>query len=445
MSSKMSIQELEAFIIRLIHERDTAIARVQELERKLAFYENPQTPPSRKPFTAMKTVSDDAGPKKRGAPVGHRGATRDTPVPDKTIEVTIPECPMCHHDPGDPVETDERVIEDIVRPEDVKVRVIRYKLNHYVCKKCGHMFNAKHEDCPQKGNFGPRLLVYTTMLKFHMRGPLRKTQEFLHHWSNFDISPKGIMDMLLRVGDSCKQEYDQIIRKIRKAKWVHIDETGMPVNGRNWWLWIFRTDQDDVLIVIQPSRGAKVVESILGKDWEKPVIVDGWRAYEWIKILQRCWAHLIREVDAYKDESENGKHLSDEIHAKFLELKDVLSTEPPMNVRVEKKRLFDAQMAELAERYSKFEELSKPVTYIRRGLDHWYTCLSYPGMEPTNNLGEQAIREHVIMRNIIGCFRSENGAQNYQFIASLLASWRLQDKNIFEELDRVIKQNLCLT
>ena len=444
MTSKMSIQETEELIIRLIHERDTAIARVQELERKLAFYENPHTPPSRKPLTAKKPVSDDAGPKKRGAPVGHRGATRDTPVPNETIDVTASDCPMCHNSPGDPVDIEEKVIENIVQPEDVKVQVIRYSLNHYVCKNCGHSFSAKHEDCPQQGKFGPRLLVYTTMLKFHMRGPLRKSQEFLHHWSNFDISPKGIMDMHLRVGDACRQEYDTLVRKIRAALWVHIDETGMPVNGKNWWLWIFRTDQNDVLIVLRPSRGAKVVESILGTDWTNPVIVDGWRAYEWINILQRCWAHLLREVDAYKEISENGKRLSDEVHAMFLELKDVLLLDPPMNIREEKKRLFETQMAKLAERYDKCEELSKPLTYIKRGLGHWYTCLLYPGMEPTNNLGEQAMREHVIIRNIIGCFRSESGAENYQYIASLLASWRLQGKNIFEELERVVRQNLCL-
>jgi hypothetical protein len=65
-------------------------------------------------------------------------------------------------------------------------------------------------------------------------------------------------------------------------------------------------------------------------------------------------------------------------------------------------------------------------------------------MEPTNNLGEQAMREHVIMRRIIGCFRSENGAANYQYIASLLASWKLQDKNMFEELEMLVRRELCL-
>jgi len=56
-------------------------------------------------------------------------------------------------------------------------------------------------------------------------------------------------------------------------------------------------------------------------------------------------------------------------------------------------------------------------------------CILHPGMEPTNNLGEQAIREHVILRKIMGCFRSENGAGNYQYIASLMADWGLQGKN----------------
>ncbi len=66
-------------------------------------------------------------------------------------------------------------------------------------------------------------------------------------------------------------------------------------------------------------------------------------------------------------------------------------------------------------------------------------------VEPTNNLGEQAMREHVILRKIIGCFRSENGAENYQYIASLLASWRLQGKNAFVELEGLLRKELCLS
>jgi hypothetical protein len=55
----------------------------------------------------------------------------------------------------------------------------------------------------------------------------------------------------------------------------------------------------------------------------------------------------------------------------------------------------------------------------------------------------QAIREHVIVRKIIGTFRSEKGSENYQCIASLLATWRLQGKNMSEELEKLLRRELC--
>ena len=44
----------------------------------------------------------------------------------------------------------------------------------YTCQDCGHGFTAKHKDCPQNGRFGINILVYVAMLKFMLRGVLRK-------------------------------------------------------------------------------------------------------------------------------------------------------------------------------------------------------------------------------------------------------------------------------
>ena len=65
-------------------------------------------------------------------------------------------------------------------------------------------------------------------------------------------------------------------------------------------------------------------------------------------------------------------------------------------------------------------------------------------MQPTNNLSEQTIREQVMMRKIIGTFRSDKGAENYQYIASMFATWKLQKKNIFEELTILLRNEICL-
>ncbi|MBI4438601.1 transposase, partial [Candidatus Woesearchaeota archaeon] len=39
-------------------------------------------------------------------------------------------------------------------------------------------------------------------------------------------------------------------------------------------------------------------------------------------------------------------------------------------------------------------------------IQSWFTCIKHENVEPTNNNAEQAIRETVIVRKIIGAFRS---------------------------------------
>ena len=99
----------------------------------------------------------------------------------------------------------------------------------------------------------------------------------------------------------------------------------------------------------------------------------------------------------------------------------------------------------MLKRYFLIPETRTKAQYLKNGLGSWHTCLLHPGMQPTNNLAEQAIREHVIQRKIIGCFRSTRGPENYARIASVLATWRLQGKNVSEELENLLRRELCLS
>ena len=338
---------------------------------------------------------------------------------------------------------EEDVIEDI--PPPPKIKVTQFNRHKYQCHHCGHRFKAKHEKCPQKGVFGVSLIVYLTMLKFSLRGVFRRIGDFTAHVNSFNISPKGIQDVLLRVGEACKNEYFRILQQVRDAPWNYMDETGMRVLGKNHWLWTFRTPDDDVLVVIRPSRGRDVLWETFGKVINCAGVTDGWSAYKIFPALQRCWAHLIREVDAFIDRP-GGKELSKIIHEKYKTLRVFLDKDPPasMEERKMQKEVWDKEMEKLVEQFSKFKELKKPLTYIRNGLGNWYTCLLYLGMEPTNNLSEQVIREHVLMRKIIGTFRSKKGAEYYQYIASMFATWRLQGKDIYDELEKLLTNELCL-
>jgi transposase len=436
------IQQFEHRINQLEEENKELKKRITYLENKLKAYENPHTPPSYRRFKNNNRTNLSG---KRGAPPGHHGATRQRPEPDEIIPVTMDTCPQCGTYLGDFIDVESHTIEEIPPPQNIKVT--RYDIHTYVCSGCGCKITATHKDCPRVGNLGIRLMTHITMMKFRQRGVLRRIQESLKEQHGFPLSPKGIHDVLLRVGDACHPEYTQLLQRIRTSSWKYTDETGMPVNGENWWLWIFRTNKDDVLTVIRPSRGKKVLEEILGIDDDVygATVNDGWRSYQWLPVVQRCWAHLLREVDSGKDLTEHEQMLSEEMHRRFRLLKEFLGKDPPMKQRQQMKERWDKELSTFIDVYLEYNDTRVKAQYIKNGLGCWYTCLLYPGMQPTNNLGEQAIRDHVIMRKIIGTFRSEKGSENYQFIASLLATWKMQGKNMYEELENLLRRELCLS
>jgi hypothetical protein len=135
--------------------------------------------------------------------------------------------------------------------------------------------------------------------------------------------------------------------------------------------------------------------------------------------------------------------LPEEMHRRFTALKTFIGKDPLMQERMRQKEAWDRELQMVVDEYRVYDDTRVKAQYIQHGLGSGHTCLLYPGMQPTNNLAEQAIREHVVMLKIIGTFRSEKGSENYQCIASLLSMWKLQGKNMSEELEKLLRRELC--
>ena len=93
--------------------------------------------------------------------------------------------------------------------------------------------------------------------------------------------------------------------------------------------------------------------------------------------------------------------------------------------------------------YARYEECTGVVKYVNFHLESWFTCIKLAGIEPTNNYAEHAIRETVMVRKIIGAFRSVTGTKVYETLASLLATWQYQKLDIKKELRKMLSTNLC--
>ena len=410
------------------------------LGHQLQKYQNSNTPPSSnkhlKPDTFSKQAKKNS---KRGAPLGHIGKTRKQ-IPERKELVDAFECPNCH---GHHL-TDGKIIkqttEDVQEP--VELEVVESEIHKKICLDCGITFIPPQNITPLKGSFGINLIVIVIFIKFLLRGVLRKTALYLETSHAFEITPAALNEIIRRVAEASDKEYEEIKIRIREAAKIYIDETSFSVLGRNQWVWAFRTEKD-ILYVIRPSRGSNVLEEILGKEYSGIVICDCWRAYNFLEfaLLQRCWAHLLRKSKELL--SVAGLHLHEKLKELFEEIKRYNLSSHTTEERLVKYEEMTNKLKGIIDYYSKYPELIKVVKYINFNLENWFTCIKVEGVEPTNNFAEQAIREPVVVRKIIGAFRSETGKENYETIASLIASWQLKGLDLKNELKQMLIKNLC--
>jgi hypothetical protein len=256
------------------------------------------------------------------------------------------------------------------------------------------------------------------------------------------LAPASVQAIIERVAQAGEAEYAALKSRIKTARLLYIDETSFRVLGLNWWVWVFRSDTD-LLLVIRKSRGNNVLEEILGKDYAGIVVCDCWRAYDFLSnaTLQRCWAHLLRKSKEL--EGVSGRHFHEKLTELFEEITQFNSKERTSQTRLRKYDQLTAKMKKITAYYSKYDDCRAAVKYIDFHIESWFTCVRFAGVQPTNNYAEQAIRETVLVRKIIGAFRSENGTKTYETLASLIASWQMQKKDIKTELTRMLKANLC--
>jgi len=189
------------------------------------------------------------------------------------------------------------------------------------------------------------------------------------------------------------------------------------------------------LSIVRKSRGKNVVEEVLGKDYSGTIICDGWKAYSnFTNNLQRCWAHLLREAKFLPRKSEEAKLLSNRLHRLYKNLKSNLDKGPPGHIKVILKMNAEETMKELVSKNYQSKEVQKFAVKINNGFNHWFTFVTNPLIESTNNIAERAMREHVIHRKIIGTYRNEKGTQIHERMMSCIATWKQHGLNTREEL-----------
>ncbi len=410
----------------------------EKLKRKLRKYENPHTPSSKQGFDK---------PEAQGLPVGrkigknymHERTTRPKDTPNTpAIIVTADVNPSNGN--SNIAETGyyiERIITDI----KVEKVVTKYTVLEYEDLGTGELFFAKHPELPEKGIFGKNIIALANLLHFEYRVTLAGVADIFTNVADISMTPPTVQELCNRAVDKATPVYENIHVKLQNSPVANADETGSNQNGKSEWLWGFFTSAL-AFFVFFPKRGGEIVEKVLGKNFKGMLGCDGWITYKIFSdnngtLLQRCWAHLLREV---KKTCKGIKDLDDAYIWICDMFEEIQRLRKIKNKKIRQKG-YDKLVAELdrwCQIYYVHDGMKELVNKVKNGKEHWFTCVLFPQIEPTNNRAERGLRKFVIIEKIIGCLRSEQGKRNMQIMLSVFQTWRLQGLNPHKELRAIL-------
>ena len=447
-SSDDSEEQLLERIAALENRVDELEDENKQLRAKLRWHEGPHTPPSKDQSSAGESSSsddeddDDSARTDGGTPgrkPGHEPEFRDAPNPDREVEVTCGCCPECGEGFDESEGVSPRLVEEIPDPQPPETT--QYNRHYYECNGCGAETVASHSDCPDEGQFGVNVVAQATLSKYEHRLPHRKIADRFEQLHGLELSPASAWRATERAARAGRCEYEQIRTQIQQADVVHVDETGHKLNGEQLWLWTFRTDQQ-TLYAVRESRGSDVPEEVLGEDFDGTIVCDGWTAYPaFSRNLQRCWAHILREAEDVAADHKEAEPIYRTLKQMYVGLQSWLETDPSERQRTRMQKLARKGLEALVDRSVSGGTVATLLGKIERVLDHWLPFVGEPAVSPTNNAAENALREPVILRKLIGTLRNERGMFVHETALTLLATWSQQGHNPYEELQRVVRNN----
>lgn len=436
--------------------------RIAELEARLAKLEKNSTNSSKPPssdFVSPKAAAAKKRKKRRkpggqsGHPKHERTAFQASEL-DHTWDYAYERCPDCD---GQVTLLDQpsRVVQQIeMAPQPVVISEHRGRSCY--CAKCQKSFAAPlPPEVRKAGLVSPELTALIADLKGACHCSYSTIRKYLHDVLGATISCGQLRRVCAKVTHSLDSAYDELQVALRSQKSPNVDETGHPENGRRLWTWCFRAPLF-TLFKIDPSRGSDVLLATLGTEFDGVLGCDYFSAYrKYMRlntnvVVQFCLAHLIRDVKflAEHPAAKNrtyGCRLQEALRNLFgvIHRRERYASEATFRAALTR-RGDEVRRAAAYRVPAPREAQALARRFVKHGVQYLQFVVT-PGIEPTNNVAEQAIRFVVIDRRITQGSRSEAGRRWLERIWTTIATCTQHGKSVLAFLTESVKTFLSGT
>ena len=368
----------------------------------------------------------EKGRKRRGAPRGHAGRSRDIPQTwDSERTISSPgRCECGSEEICETGEHDLKYVEDIV-PSSRTVTLLRYSRGR--CARCGKLLRNPEVLNGPPVITGKNLASHLSLLR-QAGVSYRKLGSLCTETLGIPLSASGAMGVVNRVSDSLNPVYETIASALPEQEIIHGDETGWKVRGDLHYLWVFCNRE---LAYYHPdkSRSSAVVKNLIGKKFPGILVCDFYAAYNFLPRTQRCLVHLLRDIR--KEREARPACISLERFQKRItdfvdEGKDIrlISDNNLRNARIESLRKELTRIGKL-----KMPVIGRGQALAKRILnyqDDIFRFVENPGLDYHNNRAERQLRPLVVSRKMSFGSDTIEGARRTCVLHSVTETCRLQ-------------------
>ena len=426
---------------------DLAQLKLDNEALKVKFEQNPKPPTTSKnssqpPSRDQKSNTPKDKPRHRhGSPQGHAKHERKFVAdPDLVVHLRVEHCHRCQADLRG-VDGRQVKVNQITELPKAKAQVIEVRQYETDCPQCGLVQVEEPPEGLEMGRiFGARLEATVVYYRQEQHMSYERTQLALQNLHGVHICQGGIDNMMQRGGKQALQKVGPIQERVRQSAVINSDETGSRVKGDNWWEWVFCT-ATAVLHVILFDRSQDVIKTVMGHFKTEVWGSDCYGAQLKAPADQRqlCLSHQIRNLEAVvEDYPALGWPKAMQFLFRYA-----------IHVHHQRNQLspdqFAVQVARIEYHCDRLlqRSLAPPDAkrLQRRYLKHrqnLFVFLYRTDVEPTNNVAERALRPSVVHRKVIGCFRSEWGANAYAALASVIDTAELSGINAFDAIQSLL-------
>jgi transposase len=453
------ISEGEKRISEQAREIEKREKQIFDLERQLAAAQKNSTNSSKPPSSdglAGKSRARGRGPRthqknrrKPGGQKGHPGCCRPLLPLERVQEVktVLPEsCQHCGQ--GLPLQLEDlETVGELHRHQvtelpPIQPYVIEYQCPKVVCPACGQSTRAPLPEEARK-QLGAQLTALIAYLTVVCRMPRRVLEAFLEQVLSIPISLGSTQSCWEQASAAVAQPCQELQEQLQHEPVLNSDETGWRNNGDKRYLWAL-VARRFVFYTVARNRSSEVLLHLLGAVFAGILCSDRFTAYfKYHKgAAQLCWAHLKRNILGIQDfaktkEAERFCRDALALYARLFRLwrkfqSQLIDRDQLVRRSIPvQKHWFALAQAHLD---SHDKEVRNLATALFLHCERLFTFLEHPGVEPTNNSAERALRIGVQWRKTSFGNRSVQGEVATARLLTVTQTCRMQGRNALDYL-----------